>query len=51
MDQENVETQRPEPIKLTFEITVDVDPFWIQYLTQYVDIFAQSRAGYWLHGI
>lgn len=38
-------------MKHTFEITVEVDPNWIKYLTAYNDIFESGRAGYWLRGV
>lgn len=34
----------------TFTLTVDIDPDWVEYLTVYPYIFAQTSAGYWLHG-
>lgn len=37
-------------MKHTFTLTVEIDPKWIDYLTQGNDIFASSRAGYWLRG-
>jgi hypothetical protein len=38
------------PQKHTFTLTVDLDPFWVEYLTQNSDIFYTSYAGYWLRG-
>lgn len=40
-----------ETLKHTFTLTVEIDPKWIDYLTQSNDIFTQSRAGYWLRGV
>ena len=47
----NTATERPEPLKRTFSITVEIDPFWVEYLTQNADIFGRQYAGYWLRGI
>lgn len=44
-------TMRPEPLTHTFSITVAVDPFWVEYLTRYPDIFGRQYAGYWLRGV
>lgn len=43
--------KKSEPIQHTFSITVNVDPFWIEYLTRYSDIFGRQYAGYWLRGV
>lgn len=47
----NTETERPEPQRHTFSITVDVDPRWVDHVTHYSDIFGRSCAGYWLRGV
>jgi hypothetical protein len=48
----NTETERPEPLKHTFTITVDVDPQWVSYITQHSDIFGRPYyAGYWACGV
>ena len=47
----NTATERPEPLKHMFSLTVDVDPFWVEYLTRYTDIFGRQYAGYWLRGV
>ena len=44
-------TKRPDPEKHTFTITVEVNSSWVEYLTEYGDIFASDRAGYWLRGV
>lgn len=47
----NLATKTPEPVKHTFTLTVDVDPTWIEYITQNNDIFGRSYyAGYWARG-
>jgi hypothetical protein len=46
----NTETERPAPLQHTFTLTVAVDPFWVEYLTQNVDIFNRKYAGYWAYG-
>jgi len=47
----NIATDRPEPLKHTFTITVDVDPRWVDYLTQHSTIFGRPHyAGYWACG-
>lgn len=38
-------------LKHTFELTVEIDPSWFEYLTVHLDIFASTRAGYWLRGV
>jgi hypothetical protein len=43
--------KKSEPLKHTFSLTVDVEPFWIAYLTHYPDIFAGNYVGYWLRGV
>jgi hypothetical protein len=45
------ETRRPDPTLHTFTLTVEVDPFWVEYLTQNSDVFGWSYAGYWLRGV
>jgi hypothetical protein len=48
----NTVTERPEPLKHTFTITIEVDSFWVEYLTGYgSDIFGRQYAGYWLRGV
>ena len=47
----NTATERPEPLKHTFTLTVDVDPFWVQYLTGYTDIFGHAAFRNWLRGV
>ncbi len=47
----NTVTERPEPLKHTFTLTVEVDSFWVQYLTGHTDIFGQQYVGYWLRGV
>jgi hypothetical protein len=47
----NTAKKRPDPVQHTFSLTVSVDPFWVEYLTQNVDIFGQQYAGYWLRGV
>jgi hypothetical protein len=48
----NTATERPEPLKHTFTITVDVDPRWVDYITQHNDIFGRTYyAGYWARGV
>jgi hypothetical protein len=42
---------RPDPTVHTFSVTVEIDPFWVEYLTQNVDVFGQQYAGYWLRGV
>jgi hypothetical protein len=42
---------RPDPTVHTFSVTVEIDPFWVEYLTQNVDIFGQQYVGYWLRGV
>lgn len=45
-------TERPEPMKHTFTLTVEVDPRWVDYITQHGDIFGrQYYAGYWAQGV
>ena len=44
-------TERPEPLKHTFSLTVEVDSFWVEYLTRYNDVFGRQYAGYWLRGV
>lgn len=47
----NIATDRPEPLRHTFTITVDIDPRWVDYVTQHNDIFGRTYyAGYWAHG-
>lgn len=44
----NIATERPEPLKHTFTITVDIDLRWVDYVTQHNDIFGRTYyAGYW----
>jgi hypothetical protein len=46
------DTERPEPLKHTFTITVDVDPRWVEYVTQRATIFSCLHyAGYWARGV
>ena len=48
----NTVTERPEPLKHTFTLTVAIHPFWVEYLTgPWADIFGRQYAGYWLRGI
>jgi hypothetical protein len=47
----NTAKKRPDPVQHTFSLTVAIDPFWVEYLTQNVDIFGQQYAGYWLRGV
>jgi hypothetical protein len=35
----------------TFSITVDVDPHWVEYLTDDSVVFDARYAGYWLRGV
>lgn len=51
MDENQIATERPASLKHKFELTVEIDPFWIEYLTQCSDIFSHDRAGYWLRGV
>ncbi len=44
-------TDRPASTPHTFTLTVEVDPFWVSYLTQERGIFGQQYTGYWLRGI
>jgi len=46
-----VAKKKQESISHTFTLTVEVDPFWIAYLTHYPDIFASNYVGYWLRGV
>jgi len=41
----------PAPLKHTFQLTVEIDKNWVDYLTQHNDIFGGSYAGYWLRGV
>jgi len=41
----------PAPLKHTFQLTVEVDSGWVDYLTKHADIFENARAGYWLRGV
>lgn len=43
--------QPNDPNKHTFTLTVDVDPNWVEYVTQCNDLFETTRAGYWLRGV
>ena len=45
------ETKRPDPTLHTFSMTVAIDPFWVEYLTQNNDIFGKMYAGYWLRAV
>lgn len=46
------DTNRPEPVKHTFSITVEIDPQWVTYVTQHPDIFGRPYyAGYWARGV
>ena len=46
-----VKTERPAPIRHTFTMTVEVDPQWVDYLTQHSTIFGRPYyAGYWARG-
>ena len=48
----NAETERPEPQRHTFSITVDIDPRWVDYVTQHYDhLRAQYYAGYWARAV
>jgi len=48
----NTVTERPEPLKHTFTLTVAIHPFWVEYLTgPWADIFGRQYAGYWLRGV
>lgn len=40
-----------ESTQVTVPITVEVDNFWIEYCTEYNDLFYTNRCGYWLRGI
>jgi len=46
----NTATKKPTPIRHTLTFEVDVDADFVDYLTQYNDIFMTSRAGYWAFG-
>jgi hypothetical protein len=35
----------------TFQVTIEIDEAWIEYLTQHSDIFGRLYAGYWLRGV
>ena len=49
---DNAATERPQPLKHTFTLTVDVDPQWIEYIMQEPDIFGRPYyAGYWAFGV
>lgn len=43
--------KQEETIPHTFSLTVDVEPSWIEYLTQYDDVFRRNGSGYWLRGV
>lgn len=49
----NTATDRPESLKHTFTITVDVDPRWVDYLiSEHTAIFSRPYyAGYWAQGM
>ena len=48
----NTATERPEPLKHTFSITVEIDPRWVDYITNGSDIFSRPHyAGYWACGV
>jgi hypothetical protein len=44
-------TNRHAPINHTFSLTVDVDGFWVEYLTQHRDVFGPNYTGYWAFGV
>ena len=46
----NTATKEQQPVEHTFAITCLVDPFWVEYLTRFSDIFGQQYTGYWAHG-
>lgn len=48
---EVIMTDWAPPIQHTFSVTVEIDPFWVEYLTHYPDIFGRQYAGYWLRGV
>lgn len=39
------------PIKHTFSMEVDIDPYFIEYLIKYRDIFDRNRSGSWAFGV
>ena len=47
----NTAIKKQESETHTFLFTVQVDPFWVEYLTQYNDVFNRGSAGYWLRGV
>lgn len=49
---DTTETERPTPLQHTFTVTVEVDPRWVDYVTQHGDIFGRTYyAGYWARGV
>lgn len=47
----NTAPEKPKPAKHTFTLTVEIDPFWVEYLTLHADIFHPRCVGYWLRGV
>lgn len=40
-----------ETKEFTVPLTLNIDKFWIEYCTQYSDLFYTNRCGYWMRGV
>ena len=40
-----------EYVEVNATILLRIDPFWIEYCTQYNDLFMTSHSGYWMRGV